>query len=235
MSDPNIHLDGDESGAGPVPQPLGKSSAKQAEEAKKEAALAPDPLRRNPAAAPDPFDLSKSVVNQNLVQCCGSKTHLTIPVGKPGRQTFFRTHPDPEYRKSFWILEDKEDRKYYIVSSAIADNLIGEIYLATLYVCINKQNSLFVWLIRLPGEDGKQSDWHVSGHLATERAIGTWLRVGADMSIGAYITVEAVFDFGEPEWPDISYQEILRKAFRNEGIIDSLDHPAVQKLYGRIK
>jgi hypothetical protein len=35
----------------------------------------------------------------------------------------------------------------------------------------------------------------------------------------------------EPDWPDVSFEEIINVAFRGN-YIDSLDHPAIQKLRG---
>jgi len=51
------------------------------------------------------------------------------------------------------------------------------------------------------------------------------------MSLGAYEIFEASGDLPEPVWPDFSFQEILRIAFR-ERIVDRPDHPLVQRLRG---
>jgi hypothetical protein len=51
------------------------------------------------------------------------------------------------------------------------------------------------------------------------------------MSLGAYEIFEASGDLPEPVWPDISFEEILKIAFRDH-IVNSLDHPLVQRLQG---
>jgi hypothetical protein len=35
----------------------------------------------------------------------------------------------------------------------------------------------------------------------------------------------------EPEWPDVSFQEIIRLAFRDR-LITSLNHPVIKRLRG---
>ena len=62
-----------------------------------------------------------------------------------------------------------------------------------------------------------------------------WIRVKANMSLGAYEIYEAQSpDLANPEWPDLAYNELLRIAFRAEGVISSADHPVVKKLRGLI-
>ena len=58
-----------------------------------------------------------------------------------------------------------------------------------------------------------------------------WVRVTSNMSLGAYEIFEASGDLPEPVWPDFSFQEILRIAFRDR-ILDRADHPFVQPLQG---
>ena len=47
----------------------------------------------------------------------------------------------------------------------------------------------------------------------------SWVRVTANMSLGAYEIFEASGDLPEPVWPDFSFQEILKIAFRDR-IVD---------------
>jgi len=51
------------------------------------------------------------------------------------------------------------------------------------------------------------------------------------MSLGAYEIFEAQGSIPEPIWPDLSFGEILRVAFKDR-IIRSLDHPVVKRLHG---
>jgi hypothetical protein len=90
---------------------------------------------------------------------------------------------------------------------------------------------LHLWPVKQPSPDGKHNEWHRSAAEAAERAMKKWVRVTASMSLGAYEISEASGDLPEPVWPDISFEEILKIAFRDH-IVDSVDHPLVQRLQG---
>jgi hypothetical protein len=53
------------------------------------------------------------------------------------------------------------------------------------------------------------------------------------MSLGAYEIFEPLGDISAPNWPDISFEEILKVAFRDH-IVDSIDHPLVKQLRGAV-
>ena len=63
----------------------------------------------------DPFDLERLVLSQNFAETAGVKKLLTtVPVRKPNAQDFVRTHPSPDYRRDFLMLELKDDREQYL-------------------------------------------------------------------------------------------------------------------------
>jgi hypothetical protein len=66
---------------------------------------------------------------------------------------------------------------------------------------------------------------------AVELAQKSWVRVSANMDVGGYDVLTATGTIPEPEWPGLSFAEILRIAFRHK-LIDSLDHPVLKKLRG---
>jgi hypothetical protein len=41
-------------------------------------------------------------------------------------------------------------------------------------------------------------------------------------------------DLGTPVWPDKPLSDLLRLAFKNELLIDSIDHPVLRELMGEI-
>jgi hypothetical protein len=182
----------------------------------------------------NPFDnLSGLRLNQNFADTVGVKKLLTsVPVRKPNKQDFVRVHQDPSYRLTpAAIIELKADREVYLVLPAMAQQLPGEFSVATLYPTINRQGVLHLWPVKLPGSDGKHNEWHRSAAEAAELAMKKWVRVTANMSLGAYDIFEAINDLPEPGWPDISFEEILKIAFRDH-IVDRADHPLVQRLQG---
>lgn len=198
------------------------------------AELPPEPAPGPTNTGPDPFSLDGLVVTQNYHQVCGARKQVTIPIGKPNRQVFFRIHPSPAYARPFNVLADKDSRAIYIVAANMAAELADEMYLATIYTGITRQGNIFLWPARMPDEGGRQMAWHESQHSIAAHAQQNWLRIVADMHLGANVMVPAAIDFGPPEWPTTPYQEIIWSAFKEEGFIRSPDHPAVRKLRGFI-
>ena len=183
---------------------------------------------------PNPFDnLSGLRLDQSYADTVGVKKLLTtVPVRKPNRQDFVRVHDDPRYRLTpAAIIEVKEDREVYLVTPEMAQALPGEFSMVTLYTTINRQGTLHIWPVKLPTPDGRQNEWHRSAAEAAERAMKKWVRVTSSMSLGAYEIFEASGDLPDPVWPDFSFQEILKIAFRDR-IVDRGDHPLVQRLQG---
>ena len=187
----------------------------------------------NPNHTPDPFDPAALRLDQSFADTVGVKKLLTtVPVRKPNRQEFVRVHRDLEYRLSpAAIIELREDREVYLVTPAIAAELPGEFSLATMFTAINRQGVPFVWPVKLPGADGKHNEWHRSAAEAAELAMEGWVRLTANLSLGAYEIFAATGSLPEPVWPDITFPEILRIAFRDR-IVDRIDHPLVQRLRG---
>ena len=58
-----------------------------------------------------------------------------------------------------------------------------------------------------------------------------WVRLTANMSLGAYEIFEAEGKIAEPEWPEYSFLDLLRIGFRDR-IISSFDHPVLKRLRG---
>jgi len=181
----------------------------------------------------DPFNPAALRLDQSFADTVGVRKLLTtVPTRKPNRQEYVRTHQ--QYRLTpAAIIEVKEDREVYLVTPDIARQLPGEFNVATLYLAINRQGVVFLWPVKLPDPDGKHNEWHRSAAEGAERAMGRWIRVTANMSLGAYEFREATGDLPEPDWPAFSFEEILRIAFRDR-IVDRTDHPLLQRLRGEL-
>ena len=177
-------------------------------------------------------DLSKLRLNQNFVETAGVKKLLTtIPVRKPGPQDFVRVNSEPAYRGNFAVIELKEDREIYLLPPGVAEALPGEFFMASIFTAINRQGTTFLWPVRLPGNDGKVLEWHRSAAEAAELAMARWIRVKANMNLGAYEIFEAASTIPDPKWPDLLFNEILRVAFKDRLITD-LDHAVIKRLRG---
>lgn len=185
---------------------------------------------------PDPFDPARLRMKQNFGASTGVKKHLnTVPVRKPVKEWFVRTHPDEAYRIQTGVVELKEDREMYLVDPGLWETLGVESTFSPrqLITTVNRQNVLFLWPIRLPGSDGKIDDWNRSALEAAELATAGWVRVAANMNLGAYEIFEASASLPEPEWPTVPFKDILRIAFKDK-FIDTLDHPVLKKLRGEM-
>lgn len=181
----------------------------------------------------DPFDLSKLRLGQNYAETVGVKKLLrTVPVRKPNKQDFIRVHPDAAYRENLPMIELKEDRELYLIGGRdLASELAAESIFVTLYTAINRQGVAFLWPVRLPSPDGKDMDWHRSAREAAAEAVHRWVRVSPNMSLGAYEIIVAEAVSAEPTWPEVSYQELIRIAFRDRLVTD-FNHPVVKRLRG---
>jgi hypothetical protein len=62
-------------------------------------------------------------------------------------------------------------------------------------------------------------------------AMDCWLRVQANMDLGAYELRRAMHEIPAPVWPTHTLHELLKIAFRDR-VVDRLDHPVVKRLHG---
>jgi len=126
----------------------------------------------------------------------------------------------------------KDDREDYLVRPELLPDLAGEVAYMTIFTAINRQGVVFLWPIRLPAPDDRKSDWLRSAREAAEMAMGQWIRLKANISLGAYEITVAESVVAEPMWPELSYNELLRIAYRDR-MIDTLDHAVVRRLRGQ--
>ena len=98
--------------------------------------------------------------------------------------------------------------------------------------CVTRQGVVFLWPIKMPRDDRRADAWRRSAAEAAHRGESRWIRVRANMDLGAYETAEATAELGEPKWPAEPWSEILRIALR-DCLIDSEGHPVIRQLLGR--
>jgi hypothetical protein len=182
---------------------------------------------------PDPFDLASLRLNPSFTETAGvKKLRTTVPARKPNPQDFVRTNPDPAYRENFALIELKDEREDYLVLPHIVPLLPGEVVFKTIYTAINRQGVVFLWPVRLPSPDDKPNAWWVSARDAAERSMTKWLRIRANMALGAYEISTAEREIPDPNWSEVEpFQDLLRIAYRTRLVTD-LDHPVVKRLRG---
>jgi hypothetical protein len=188
-------------------------------------------------AVPDPFNnLTALRLTGDQVAKLGVKpVILTMPVGKPDRSWFVRVHPDDAYAFPTAVLEMRGQRgerdETYLVAPHLRESLSTIITLSAkmLFTAVSRQGKHFFWPVTLPRPDGRSEEWSRTAREAAQMARKNWVRIQADMSLGAYRVHVATGNLPEPEWPDLSLSDLLRIAFKDR-FIGTLDHPVVRKL-----
>jgi hypothetical protein len=129
------------------------------------------------------------------------------------------------------MIDLKDEREDYIVRPEILSQLSGEVVFKTIYTAMNRQGVVFLWPVRLPAPDDRKSEWLRSAREGAELAMTKWVRLKANMSLGAYEITEAESVMADPVWPDLSYQELVRIGYRDR-MVTAVDHPVVRRLRG---
>jgi len=180
------------------------------------------------------IDLKSLRLPANYGATLGVKKLLTkVPVGKPKKSQFFRTHASDDMTFTAMLLEQKESRESYLVLPDVAQEISELVHPVQLHAAIDRQNNVFLIPVPLPGEDGTRNPWHESLAQAVEHAKLEWIRITANMHLGGYDVYEAQGALPDPEWPAHDMDALVDVAFRGK-IITNLEHPVVQSLLGKI-
>lgn len=161
------------------------------------------------------------------------KLILTVPISKPRSQHFIRVHPSEEWRTAASLLEDIDARELYYVSPKILSAITEELSPRMLFTTINRQGDVSLWPVKIDKDQGKPNRWNQSALAVAKEAMRSWVRVKSNQSLGAYEAFPATVTLPEPDWPEISFGEIIEIAFRDRKI-DTLDHPLINKIRGEI-
>jgi hypothetical protein len=183
------------------------------------------------------FDFSQYRLPQNYQNIGVKKALLVVPVRKPDKTWWVRTHPSSEFQLEALLLEDKDgvstksDQYLVLPATGVADALGSLVKPVTLRAAITRQGVLFVWWVKLAGDVAKTDKWTLTGLDAMERAESKWVRVAPNMALGAYDVVEFSGNIPEPVWPEYDFMQILGVAFKGL-MIDGPNHPVVRRLMG---
>ena len=156
--------------------------------------------RRSGAIPTGGFDFNALRLSQDYEQTAGvEKLLTTVPVRKPNKTEFVRVHPEMHF--DTMLLDLKEDRESYLVSPSLLADVSGLAVPVSLKLAINRASVLFLWPLRLPGEDGRSNVWHESAWEAADLAVNRWVSMRANMSLGAYDIYQGAETLSEPQWP----------------------------------
>lgn len=185
--------------------------------------------------AADPLEnIAQFRLPANYSASAGVKKLITVvPVTKPDRQWFVRVHPDEAYRLQTQVFIDRETRESYLVVPGLEVELEGDCVPIELYTAINRQKTPFLWPVRLPDADGRPNRWHESAREAAKEAMAAWVKVSSNMGAGLYDVAQAVAQLSDPEWPEMSLDDLIRIGFRGR-VIDGPDHPMILRHRGAL-
>jgi hypothetical protein len=160
-----------------------------------------------------------------------------VPVlPKPDPQWFVQTHPDPAFRvANIGILEYNRDRRLYPVDPSLSEVLKSHYRKHYIFTACSKGNAVFLWVIKMPGDDGSWNPWPSSLHGCALACANEWLQVTT--GAGCYDIKPAEDYHPPPAWKDLLYpcttmDELIAIAFR-QTYLDGEDHPVVLDLLGR--
>jgi hypothetical protein len=177
-------------------------------------------------------DLSTLKVSQDFGAMAGVKKVLnTIPICKPAKTHWVRVFKDLTWRINLWILVYERDM--YIVAPQVASLIPGEVKPMELVPTITRQGTLSLWPVRLPGPDGRIDTWSASAREAVGTAIDNWVRISANMNGGFYETFIATASIPDPEWPDLTFDQMVNIAIKGK-VINTEDHPILRTLRGEL-
>jgi hypothetical protein len=173
------------------------------------------------------------------VKGAGAAGIVTISVGKtPGRNEFFRTHP--EFRPIVPIVnvEIGMDKHYFAVAPDMVASLSGIGITVTdhaLYLTVTSRGAIRVVPVRQANSDGEQNEYDRTKEIGLAQAKDEWVRLFTDLENHCYKVFPAPAErFTAPQWPELKPAKIFKLAFRDKGrLVDSVEHPLFKKWAAR--
>ena len=170
----------------------------------------------------------------------GKADLIEVPVDcPPPSSEFIRVRDDDEYWTECMTLDYEPEggrRETYFVATELMNSLPpevqSEVKWSRLYTVMARRGYVTsLWRIKIYDSGPGQLSTRTALACA-ESAKRLWTRVSWQGRIG-YVPFYAQGDFGEPKWTEHTFEQLLDIAFRDT-YIDSLDHPVISDLMGRI-
>ena len=164
---------------------------------------------------------------------------VSINVGKtPGKNEFFRTHPEFHPAVPMVDLEVGMDRHYFAVTADMVAALAGigiTVTIHTLYLTVTPAGGVKLVPVRHAMGDMEQNEYARTKEIGLIEGISQWVRLYTDMENRVYKVFPAPAGrFADPIWPELKPAKIFRLAFRDKGrLIDSVEHALFQKWAAR--
>jgi hypothetical protein len=157
----------------------------------------------------------------------------SVPVGKP--KDFFRTVTDPAYRRRTEIYVHKPegviDEQHYIIAKPMQGR-IDEARPCTIVTVIYRDGSLRLWPIKFPKDGERDNEAWTTARSAAKAGMERWVKLVWVKR--AYQTRDAQPGYApDPDFGKLPpFNELVRLAFGEHGIINDTAHPVYRELYG---
>jgi hypothetical protein len=195
-----------------------------------------DPTK--PTITPDDAkDLENLWMDTGLGDGITDVTHHSVANDKP--KNFFRTVPDPAYRRWTEIYTHKPegviDTQHYIIAPAMRGK-IEEARPCMLVTVVYRDGAPRIWPIKFPKSGMPDNEAWVSARRAAKLAMVKWVRL--IWVRRAYDTRDAPSgyapdpDYSKPPFKLPPFNELVRLAFGEHGIIRGEHHPIYRELFG---
>ena len=157
------------------------------------------------------------------------KQQTVIPVRKPSKKQFVRTHPSADFRAdSMPTIVDEATGEVYLLGAdfTLPADIENKVDMVNMAAAITADGSVFLWFYK-----NSTNSWSESARIAIREASRRWVRVLPDKSSNGYLLESPMVAPADPVWPPMTFTEILATAF-GARFIDSLQHPQIKKLRG---
>jgi hypothetical protein len=203
---------------------------------------APADPTRSGQAKPTKFNLGKmrEAASQYSADAGfqGKAEVITVPVDcPPPSSEFIRVREDDDYWTECMTLDYAPEggrKETYFVATELMGGLppeiLSEVRWSRLYTVMARRGRITsLWRIKIYDKGPGQLSTRTALTCA-DRAKRLWVRVVWQDRVG-YVPHPAQGDWGEPQWTEHTFEELLDIAFR-ENYIDSLDHIVIRDLMG---
>ena len=168
----------------------------------------------------DASDLSDLWLDNGLGDGLTETTLHSIPVGRP--RDFFRTHPDPAYRRRTEIYVHKPEGQIEEQTFIVARSMRGRIEEARpalLIPCMYRDGSVRLWPVKSPRDGETDNDAWASARAAAREGLTKWVRLLWVRS--AYQIRHAAEGYApDPDWGKLPpFEEMVKLALGANGIV----------------
>ena len=193
----------------------------------------PIPLKLKKDPPDDALDIDSLWLDPALGDGLVDVHYHDIPVGKP--RDFFRINPDRAYRRLTEIyvhkVEGQIEEQTYIIAKPM-QGVIEEARRCTLVTVVYRDGSPRLWALKLPKDGERDNEAWITARAAAKVAMEKWIKLVWQRR--AYMTREAQPGYApEPDWSKLpSFDELVRLAFGEHGVIRNQNHRIVLDLFG---